>query len=628
LIPALPIAGALILTFFGGFLPRRVAFAVGVSSVGLSAFLAVVVGLRFAAASPPGGMVSTTLWHWIEAGGLIAEGRLRLDALSLVMTLVVTFVSFLIHVYSAAYMRDDEGYRRFFAYMNLFVGAMLILVLADDLLLLLLGWEGVGLCSYLLIGFWYKDPKNGYAAQKAFIVTRLGDIALIVGLLLLFHTFKTLAIPAILGAAPEEWAVGSAAATLAAVLLLGGALGKSAQLPLQVWLPDAMAGPTPVSALIHAATMVTAGVYLIARLHVLFLLAPYVQATVAWIGAATLLIASFSALTETDLKRILAYSTISQIGYMFLALGVGAWSPAIFHFVTHAFFKALLFLGAGVVIMSVDDEHNIFAMGGLRKKLPVTFWSFLAGAASLAAMPLVTAGSYSKDMILDATWKARAIGGPWLWFIGILGAFLSSLYAFRMVIVVFFGDAKKTATHEPSSWELLVPLMVLAIFSVAGGLVDHLPAVLSTRDLTTFLETVLPATSESTAYTTLSRSILSLVAPVVSLLGVAAAYVVYGRRRFPWVDRLIGGGIMQTLKRYFQSGWGFDWLYDRVIVRPFLWLAAIGRCDVIDRVYVGIAALARGGHHALSLTQSGRLRWYVTTIAWGAAALVAVAVFL
>ena len=313
------------------------------------------------------------VWEWINAGNLKVDISFSLDALSLVFCFVITFVGFLIHLYSIGFMAKDEGFTRFFAYMNLFVGSMLVLVLADNILLMYLGWEGVGLCSYLLIGFWYKEPQNGYAARKAFIITRIGDTAMIIGIFILFLNFGTVNINELMQQASAKWAAGSSIAVLTAALLLGGALGKSAQLPLQTWLPDAMAGPSPVSALIHAATMVTAGVYLIARTHVLFSLAPVIQSAIAIIGALTLLLAGFSALAQHDLKRILAYSTISQIGYMFLALGVGAWSAAVFHFMIHAFFKALLFLGAGVVILVLDEEHDIFKMGGLRKKMPVVF---------------------------------------------------------------------------------------------------------------------------------------------------------------------------------------------------------------------------------------------------------------
>ncbi len=398
LIPVLPSVSAALLALFGSRLSRKAAGTLGVGSIGLSALVAILVALNFWSAPPAGNSYTQVLWTWIEVAGFEPQIGLYLDPLSLVMVLVVTVVGFLIHIYSAEFMLEDEGYSRFFAYMNLFVASMVTLLLASNLLLLYLGWEGVGLCSFLLIGFWYRDPANGMAARKAFIVTRVGDTAMSLGLFLLFTQLGTLQIQDLMQRASEQWQAGSIYAVIAALLLLGGAVGKSAQLPLQVWLPDAMAGPTPTSALIHAATMVTAGVYLIARTHVLFALAPAAQLAVAFVGAATLLVAGFSALTQQDIKRVLAYSTISQIGYMFLALGVGAWQAGIFHFMTHAFFKALLFLGAGVIIDALHDEHSIFRMGGLRRELPVTFWTFLIAGCSLAGLPFITAGFFSKDL--------------------------------------------------------------------------------------------------------------------------------------------------------------------------------------------------------------------------------------
>src|ERR1035437_2614432 len=431
LIPILPLLGFLVLSIFGGKMPRRWVALTGAGMVGIAALLMIILGLMFLISPPPGGAVSVTLWEWMNTGGLTVFITFRLDVLSLVFIFVITFIGFLIHLYSVEFMAGDEGYARFFAYMNLFISSMLILVLADNLLLLYLGWEGVGLCSYLLIGFWYREPENGYAARKAFIITRIGDTAMIIGIFILFLNFGTVNINELMQQASAKWVPGSSIAVLTAALLLGGALGKSAQLPLQTWLPDAMAGPSPVSAPIHAATMVTAGVYLIARTHVLFSLAPVVQAAIAIIGALTLLIAGFSALAQHDLKRILADSTISQIGYMFLALGVGAWSAAVFHFMIHAFFKALLFLGAGIVILVLDEEHDIFKMGGLRKKIPVVFYTFLIGSASLSALPIVTAGFYSKDQILWYSFSSQS-GSTMLWLVGIIGALLTALYSFRM----------------------------------------------------------------------------------------------------------------------------------------------------------------------------------------------------
>ena len=448
LIPAIPFLSFLILALFGHRLNRKISGIIGAGSIGIITILTFIAAAHFFRTLPEIKSYSVSVWEWINAGNLKVDISFSLDALSLVFCFVITFVGFLIHLYSIGFMARDDGFTRFFAYMNLFVGSMLVLVLADNILLMYLGWEGVGLCSYLLIGFWYKEPQNGYAARKAFIITRIGDTAMIIGIFILFITFGTVNINELMQQASAKWVAGSSIAVLTAALLLCGALGKSAQLPLQTWLPDAMAGPSPVSALIHAATMVTAGVYLIARTHVLFILAPVVQSAIAVIGALTLLIAGFSALAQHDLKRILAYSTISQIGYMFLALGVGAWSAAVFHFMIHAFFKALLFLGAGVVILVLDEEHDIFKMGGLRKKMPIVFYTFLIGSASLSALPLVTAGFYSKDQILWYSLTSPT-GNTILWLAGITGAFLTALYSFRMIFITFYGVAKTEPSFLP-----------------------------------------------------------------------------------------------------------------------------------------------------------------------------------
>lgn len=629
LIPVLPFAGFLLLALVGGRLSRPTTAIIGAGSVGISALLTVLVAITFLSAPPANHAFSQQLWTWMSVSGFNPGIAFRLDALSLIMTLVVTFVGFLIHVYSAEYMEEEEeGYSRFFAYMNLFVGSMLVLVLADNLLLLYAGWEGVGLCSYLLIGFWYKDPTNGRAARKAFIVTRVGDAAMAVALFLLFNQLGTLHIQDLMGRAAQQWPVGSTLAVAAAALLLGGAVGKSAQLPLQVWLPDAMAGPTPVSALIHAATMVTAGVYLIARTHVIFALAPVVMAAVAIVGALTLLIAGFSALTQNDLKRVLAYSTISQIGYMFLALGVGAWSAAIFHFMTHAFFKALLFLGAGAVIISLHHEQNMFKMGGLRRYLPVTFWTFLIGAASLSALPLVTAGFYSKDLILWDAWASPA-GSPWLWLAGLVGALLTGIYTFRMVFLTFFGPPSKHVEHSlplhRPGLRIEVPLLVLAFLSIVGGFVE-IPETLGNVPLfSNFMHSVLPAL-ETTA-STATETLFQVIAAVVSLGGIFIAWFFFIRQPQAAAG-LAGSGIGRPLHRFWFSGWGFDWLYDRLIVRPFVWIAQVDRNDVIDLIYTGIAWLATAFNRLLSATQTGRLRWYAVGIAAGAVIAIALVVAL
>jgi NADH-quinone oxidoreductase subunit L len=623
-IPALPFTGSLILILVGAGLPRKTIAAVGVGSIGISALATLLLGVKFLSSPPDGFAFSQSLWTWMDVGGFKPEIAFRLDALSLVFIFVITFVGFWIHLYSSEFMQDEEGYSRFFAYMNLFVGSMLTLVLADNLLLLYLGWEGVGLCSYLLIGFWYKDPANGAAARKAFIVTRVGDTSMAIGLFLLVKHFSTLNIQSVMQLAGRDWTIGSGVAVATAALLLGGALGKSAQLPLQTWLPDAMAGPSPVSALIHAATMVTAGVYLIARTHVLFELAPVVQTAVAVIGAATLLVAGFSALTQVDIKRTLAYSTISQIGYMFLALGVGAWSAAIFHFVIHAFFKALLFLGAGVVILAMHHEHNMFKMGGLKKHMPVVFWTFLIGSASLASLPLVTAGFYSKDMILWFAWSSTK-GSPWLWSAAITGALLTALYTFRMVFVTFYGKEKQHPHYLPG-WQMRTPLLVLAVFSIVGGFVE-LPESLGHVTLfSTLTKSIVPAVEVMSKHTHLELW-LQMIASFVALSGVLMAWLFYSKNP-QWRDRMAKAGFVSVLRAFFLSGWGFDILYETLFIKPFVWLAHKNRNDAIDWIYTGIVILNRSINGFLSWTQNGRLRWYAMSITLGAIIIVTIVVFI
>ena len=593
LVPALPLAGFLVLFVTQGRLPDRVVALVGAGSVGLAALVALGVGWQFVQSGEAS--FALPLWTWMAVGDFTPSVTLYLDSLSLVMTGVITGVGFLIHLYATGYMWQDheepKGYSRFFAYMNLFVFAMLMLVLGDNLLTLFLGWEGVGLCSYLLIGFYHRDPANGYAARKAFVVTRVGDTLMALGLFLLFWEFKTLEVQAILA---DAGALTPGMATAIGLLLLGGAVGKSAQVPLQTWLPDAMAGPTPVSALIHAATMVTAGVYLIARMQDVYLLSADAQHYVAVVGLVTLLISSFTALTQTDIKRILAYSTMSQIGYMFMALGVGAWSAAIFHLMTHAFFKALLFLASGSVILALHHEQDIFKMGGLWKKLPIPFWSMAIGSAALVALPF-TSGFASKDAILLTAYE----NGGWLyWGGGVLAAGMTALYTTRMMIVTFFGETK-TEPHDHSKANMWLPLIVLAALSIGGGwfgiavLADLLGPVGTFNHFTP----------------------LALATMAVPLLGILIGWLVFtGRVR---VGGLVESGLGHGLRRFWHGGWGFDWVYDRVFVKPFIAAGRINKNDVVDVVFRVAAAIARGLHYIGALTQTGRLRWYAANMAIG-----------
>ncbi len=612
LIPALPLISAAFLILFGSKMPRRAIAAFGIGSIGLSALVTALIAVSFLTTPPAGHAHTQVLWTWISVGRFQPQIGFYLDALSLVMVLVVTWVGVLIHIYSAEFMLEDEGYSRFFAYMNLFVASMLTLLLGNNLLLLLLGWEGVGLCSYLLIGFWYPEPANGRAARKAFIVTRVGDCAMMVALFLLFTQLGTLQIQDLMQRASVEWLAGSPWAVAAALLLLGGAVGKSAQIPLQVWLPDAMAGPTPTSALIHAATMVTAGVYLIARTHVLFSLAPVAQGVVAVVGTATLVLAGFSALTQHDIKRILAYSTISQIGYMFLALGLGAWQGAIFHFFTHAFFKALLFLGAGVVINAQDEEHSIFRMGGLRKTLPIAFWSFLAGGCALAGLPFITAGFFSKDLIIWSAWSAQG-GHPALWLAGMLGAGLTSLYTFRLIFRVFFGPQGMPVTKRPGL-PMKFPLVVLSVLAVVAGYFK--------TPLLSFLQSALPATIEGRA-SGLTETGSTAIAGLLFLVGLSLAYVFHLQKR-SLSDALVATPVGRVLHQWWFAGWGFDWIYDRMFVRPFVWLSNVNKRDFIDAFYTGVGRTADALYRWLSSTETGRVRWYAAAMAAGSVLFIAI----
>ncbi len=612
LIPGFPLVGFLVLSLAGRRLSKNVVAWVGAGTICAAAVLTIMLGIQFLQSPPDGGAYVQGLWEWFNIGKLSIDIKLRVDALSLVFLFIITFVGALIHIYSAAFMRHDRDYARFFASMNLFVFAMLILVMADNLVLLYLGWEGVGLCSYLLIGFWYETPANCHAANKAFYITRIGDTAMAIGLFLLFKELGTLNIPQILQQSPQHFSGGSSDITLIALLLLAGGMGKSAQVPLQSWLPDAMAGPSPVSALIHAATMVTAGVYLVARMHPVFQLSPLAMNVTAIIGAVTLFIAGCSAMVQVDIKRILAYSTISQIGYMFLALGIGAWSAAIFHFFTHAFFKALLFLAAGVVIESLHHEHNIFKMGGLKNKMPVVFYTFLAGAAALAALPLISAGFFSKDQILWYAWSASN-GNSILWFVALSGAFITALYSARLMIVVFWGEMKTPISEHPGKL-MTIPLIILAFLSIVTGFIEWPHNLLHLTLFSDLVQKVLPGVVLKDNLS--PETIFQLIAAAVTLIGVYSGYILYYRDKVV-IERWKQSAGMVLIRNLFFKGWAFDQVYDAIFVKPFVWLTRINKNDVFDKLYNGIAKANQLLNRALSVSQNGSLRWYVAGVLIG-----------
>src|SRR3954468_21715229 len=560
LIPILPLAGAAVNGLLGQRFPKPIVTAVGVGAPLLSLLVALGCLWEFANGSFPNDAYNQVLYAW-TAGDLSIPVAFLLDHLSAVMLFIVTFVGFLIHVCSAGYMAHEEGYRRYFAYLNLFMSAMLMLVLGNNYLVMFVGWEGVGLCSYLLIGFYYDQPFPPYAGKKAFIVNRIGDFAFLVGMFALFAHFGSLTykevFPQIVanpGLATAHYAGGFSLASFIALCFFVGAMGKSAQIPLYVWLPDAMAGPTPVSALIHAATMVTAGVYMVVRSNVIYQLAPGVSLFVAVIGALTAIFAASIGLAQTDIKKVLAYSTVSQLGYMFLAAGLGAYSAALFHVMTHAFFKALLFLGSGSVIHAMGGEQDMTKMGGLRKYLPSTFRTYVIGALAIAGIPPL-AGFFSKDAIL----AAAAVNGQWiLWAVGLITAGLTAFYMFRSVFLTFFGSFRGTHDQEHHLHEsppsMTIPLWILAAGAVVAGFVG-VPKILGGGDaFGRWLEPVLyHPTGLATAEHEMAAGLgwaLILIAVAVAVAGIYVAWRTYGgetglakgntwAERFPTLHRVL-----------------------------------------------------------------------------------------
>jgi len=564
LLPALPLLGFLVNGLFGARLPRAVVSLVACT---LPAAAFVLVCLLFLDLRASGAPITAELWTWAATAGFRLDFALYFDPLAAVMCLVITGIGTLIHVYSIGYMRDDPGYARYFAYLNLFLFFMLLLALGRNLVVLFFGWEGVGLASYLLIGFWFEDRAKTAASLKAFVVNRVGDTAFLLAAFLIQATAGTLDFASVNGFfATTPPAAGTA--TLIALLLLLGACGKSAQIPLHVWLPDAMAGPTPVSALIHAATMVTAGVYLLSRMHVVFEAAPDAMLVVAWLGGITAFVGATMGVTAWNLKKVLAYSTMSQIGLMFMACGLGAFSVGMFHLTTHAFFKACLFLGAGAVLHALHGEEDMRRMGGLARRLPFTFAAFLAAALALCGLPPL-AGFFSKDEILWMAWAAPQ-GSPFLWLLGAATSLLTAFYVFRAVFLTFFGRSRIDAAHAQHLHDpppsMSVVLGVLAFGSVVGGFLA-MPA--AWRELLgvgapfyAFLEPVLgqPTTRPDVPHA--AEWWLMLVAVVLALLGIAAAWRRYGAQAPAEADLFRPGSGARALV---ARGYYFDAVYAAVV---------------------------------------------------------------
>ena len=616
-IPLIPLLGSVINLFFGRALGKQTAGILASAAVAASFGLALYIFWLL----PATGSFRDLVYTWIQSGSFQVNLSFRVDALTAVMLLVVTGIGALIHLYSLGYMGHDDDVVRFFVYLNLFIFFMLLLVMGDNLLLLFVGWEGVGLCSYLLIGFWYRDHNNTIAGNKAFIVNRIGDLGFIIGILVLLTELGRQGIWTLNFVELQSHVkmLQPGTITLITFLLFIGATGKSAQIPLFVWLPDAMAGPTPVSALIHAATMVTAGVYMTARLHFLFALAPATLALIAVIGAATAFFAATIALTQNDIKKVLAYSTVSQLGYMFLAVGMGAFGAAIFHVFTHAFFKACLFLGSGSVIHALGGEQDMRKMGGLKGPMPKTYWTYVVATLAIAGVPF-TAGFFSKDLIL---WQTFSHGAIVLWALGLITAGMTAFYMFRQLFMVFHGECRadahvKSHLHE-SPAVMTWPLVILAIGSIFTGWLGA-PEYLWGSRWDHWLEPIFGAQAHHGAVSTeLSVTFVTL---AVVAAGIYLAYSMYGKPRTQDSQKPRGLLYDLSLNKYY-----IDEVYDLIFVRPFTaisqFFASIVDPWVIDGAVNGVAATARGFSTIWRGLQTGNVQHYAAMFLVGALALLA-----
>jgi NADH-quinone oxidoreductase subunit L len=610
LIPLSPLLGFLIIGLLNRNLSKGIVSVIACGSVLISFILSIVLFTNL-------GEVQTSLtytaFEWISAGDLSVSFSFLVDPLSILMMLIITGVGFLIHLYSTGYMHDDEGFNRFFAYLNLFIFFMLLLVMGSNYLLMFVGWEGVGLCSYLLIGFWFKNTDYNNAAKKAFIMNRIGDLGLILGVILIFMNFGSIAYADVF---PKlaQFAGDNNIITWIAVLLFIGAIGKSAQIPLYTWLPDAMAGPTPVSALIHAATMVTAGIYMIARNNLLYSLSPFALEIVTIVGLATALFAATIAITQNDIKKVLAYSTVSQLGLMFVALGLGAYSTGIFHMMTHAFFKALLFLGAGSVIHAMSGGQDIREMGGLKKFLPITFFTFLIGTLAISGIPPF-AGFFSKDEILANAFAHN----PVVWGFALVTSLLTAFYMFRLYFITFSGTttraSKEVVDHiHESPKSMTIPLIVLAVLSLIGGFIGIPEALGGNHALNEFLAPVFEASKANAAAHHLSHSteyMLMGIVVALTLVMIIIAYVLYvSKKNVPAPDPSITG-----LQKVVYNKYYVDELYGAIVTKPLNGLSKVLDALIerlfIDRIVNGTGRIVTWGGKTLRLVQTGNTAFYL-----------------
>ena len=615
LIPVIPFIGFLICGLGRNILPKMVIGSIASLAVMASFAISLGIFFEFNSVEP----IIINLFDWIKVGGIDIPFSFQIDQLSILMLLIITGIGSLIHIYSVGYMSHDAGFGKFFAYLNLFIFFMLLLVLGSNYVIMFIGWEGVGLCSYLLIGFWFTNSAYADAAKKAFIMNRIGDLGFLLGVFLIISTFGSVSFAEIFPKA-QGMISGDATLTLITILLFIGATGKSAQLPLFTWLPDAMAGPTPVSALIHAATMVTAGIYMIARSNILFTLSPITMSIIAIVGLATAIIAAIIALTQTDIKKVLAYSTVSQLGYMFLGLGVGAYTGAFFHVLTHAFFKALLFLGAGSVIHAMSDEQDMRKMGALKNKLPITFLTMLMGTLAISGLPPF-AGFFSKDEILAHVYEHNKL----LWVIGVLGAMLTAFYMFRMMFLTFWGtfrgtEEQKHHLHE-SPFSMTIPLIILAILSVVGGFIG-VPEVLGGGHwLAHYLAPVFEGSTSRLGELALDHSteyVLMAVSVGGVLIAIIYAYIKYIKNNHVPIS---DGESRSALAKLSYHKFYVDEIYDALIQKPLDHISVFF-FKVIDKTGIDgvVNGLGKGSLEAskgLRLLQTGNVGFYIFAMVIG-----------
>ena len=621
LVPLFPLLGFLINGLGRNTLPKAAVGFVGCLTV-LASF-AVSLGIFFELNSAETKSFIVPIFDWINAGNVKIPFSFLVDPLSALMLLIVTGIGFLIHVYSTGYMHHDAGFAKFFSYLNLFIFFMLLLVLGSNYVVMFIGWEGVGLCSYLLIGFWFTNSSYASAAKKAFVMNRIGDLGFLIAVFLIFSTFNSVEFASVFPQA-ANMASGDSVLILITALLFVGAIGKSAQIPLFTWLPDAMAGPTPVSALIHAATMVTAGIYMIARSNILFTLAPETLGVVAIIGLATLFLAAAIAVTQTDIKKVLAYSTVSQLGYMFLGLGVGAYTGAFFHVITHAFFKALLFLGAGSVIHAMSNEQDMRNMGGLKKKLPVTYLTMMIGTIAIAGLPPFS-GFFSKDEILAHVYENNKI----FWLIAVIGAMFTAFYMFRMMYLTFNGNFRGTTEQEhhlhESPASMTVPLIVLAILSALGGLIGIPEVFGGSHWLAGFLAPVFEASASKSAHLSLDHTTEYILMAVS--VGVAIIAMLYAYNRYIKQAHVPANEITERsgLARLSYNKFFIDEIYDALITRPLNSLSGFFFRTVdkagIDGLVNGFGRGAVEASKTFRLLQSGMVGFYIFMMVAGILAL-------